>query len=61
MRDNWCVGYTNKFTVGVWVGNVSGAPMRDVSGITGAAPVWLDVMNYLHGRYASVRLRRRAV
>jgi hypothetical protein len=35
--------------------------MRDVSGITGAAPVWLDVMNYLHGRYASVRLRRRAV
>jgi penicillin-binding protein 1C len=45
MRDNWCVGYTNKFTVGVWVGNVSGAPMRDVSGITGAAPVWLDVMN----------------
>ena len=53
MRDNWCVGYTDRFTVGVWVGNVTGAPMRDVTGITGAAPVWLDVMNYLHERYGS--------
>ncbi len=53
MRDNWCVGYTNRFTVGVWVGNVTGAPMRDVSGVTGAAPVWLDVMNYLHERFGS--------
>ncbi len=53
MRDNWCVGYTDRFTVGVWVGNVTGAPMRDVTGITGAAPVWLDVINYLHTRYGS--------
>jgi penicillin-binding protein 1C len=53
MRDNWCVGYTNRFTVGVWVGNVTGAPMRDVTGVTGAAPVWLDVMNYLHERFSS--------
>lgn len=53
MRDNWCVGYTDKFTVGVWVGNSSGAPMRDVTGITGAAPTWLSVMNYLHDRFGS--------
>jgi penicillin-binding protein 1C len=53
MRDNWCVGYTDKFTVGVWVGNSSGAPMRDVTGITGAAPTWLNVMNYLHDRFGS--------
>ncbi len=53
MRDNWCVGYTDRFTVGVWVGNVTGAPMRDVTGVTGAAPVWLDVMNYLHDRFGS--------
>ncbi len=51
MRDNWCIGYTDRFTVGVWVGNFSGSPMRDVTGITGAAPVWLDIMNYLHERY----------
>ncbi len=24
MRDNWCVGYTRRFTVGVWVGNSYG-------------------------------------
>ncbi len=52
MRDNWCVGYTSRFTVGVWVGNFSGASMHDVSGITGAAPVWLEVMNYLDQRFS---------
>ncbi len=48
MRDNWCIGYTEKYTVGVWVGNFSGEPMWNVSGITGAAPVWLGIMDYLH-------------
>lgn len=48
MRDNWTVGYTARYTVGVWVGNFSGAPMHDVSGIDGAAPVWRAVMDYLH-------------
>jgi penicillin-binding protein 1C len=48
MRDNWCVGFSDRYTVGVWVGNFSGAPMWNVSGISGAAPVWLDLMNYLH-------------
>jgi penicillin-binding protein 1C len=51
MRDNWCVGYTRRFTVGVWVGNSSGAPMRDITGMTGAAPVWLEVVTYLHQRF----------
>ncbi len=58
MRDNWCAGYTDRFTVAVWVGNSSGAPMRDVTGITGAAPIWLDVMNYLHGRFGSGQVAR---
>jgi penicillin-binding protein 1C len=48
MRDNWCVGFTSRYTVGVWVGNFSGAPMRDVSGVTGAAPIWRDVVHRLH-------------
>ena len=47
MRDNWCVGFSRRFTVAVWVGNMQGLPMRDVSGITGAAPVWQQVMSYL--------------
>jgi penicillin-binding protein 1C len=48
MRDNWCVGYSARYTVGVWVGNFDGQPMHDVSGVTGAAPVWADLMKYLH-------------
>ncbi|MDP1648708.1 MAG: penicillin-binding protein 1C [Rubrivivax sp.] len=48
MRDNWCVGYTSRFTVGVWVGNAGGAPMHGVSGVSGAAPVWREVVAHLH-------------
>jgi penicillin-binding protein 1C len=48
MRDNWCVGFSDHYTVAVWVGNFSGEPMWNVSGITGAAPVWIDIMNWLH-------------
>lgn len=48
MRDNWCIGFTDRFTVGVWVGNAEGDPMRAVSGTSGAAPVWRDVMMALH-------------
>jgi penicillin-binding protein 1C len=48
MRDNWCIGYSQKYTVGVWVGNFRGEPMWNVTGITGAAPIWLEIMNYLH-------------
>lgn len=48
MRDNWALGYSEHYTVGVWVGNASGAPMWNVSGTTGAAPIWAEVMSYLH-------------
>ena len=54
MRDNWCLGYTPRYTVGVWVGNASGAPMHDVSGITGAAPVWQAVMNALQAEQPAI-------
>ena len=48
MRDNWAVGYTTRHTVGVWVGNAGGSPMHDVSGVSGAAPVWRDIMLAAH-------------
>ncbi|AJC20489.1 penicillin-binding protein 1C [Pandoraea pulmonicola] len=53
MRDNWAVGYSRRYTVGVWVGNADGAPMWDVSGVSGAAPIWHRIMDYLHRRTAS--------
>nr|WP_246189757.1 penicillin-binding protein 1C [Pandoraea communis] len=54
MRDNWAVGYSRRYTVGVWVGNADGAPMWDVSGVSGAAPIWHRMMDYLHRRTASL-------
>lgn len=48
MRDNWCIGFSDRFTVAVWVGNLEGDPMRGVSGTSGAAPVWREVMLALH-------------
>ncbi len=53
MRDNWALGWSQRYTVGVWVGNASGAPMWDVSGTTGAAPIWAAVMGYLHTTQSS--------
>jgi penicillin-binding protein 1C len=52
-RDNWTVGFTREVTVGVWVGNFDGSPMREVSGITGAAPLFRAVMD------AAMRARPR--
>jgi len=48
MRDNWCIGFSDRFTVAVWIGNLEGDSMRAVSGTSGAAPIWRDVMRALH-------------
>jgi penicillin-binding protein 1C len=53
MRDNWTIGFTSRYTIGVWVGNADGTPMWDVSGVTGASPVWAAVAGYLHRPAAS--------
>ena len=55
MRDNWCVGFTDRYTVGVWVGNASGEAMHDVSGVSGAAPVWQALVRQLHDGAPSKR------
>lgn len=38
-RDNWALGVTPEYVVGVWVGNFDGQPLDGVSGVTGAAPI----------------------
>jgi membrane peptidoglycan carboxypeptidase len=43
-RDNWTVGYTTDYVMGVWAGNDDNSPMINVSGISGAAPIWHDSM-----------------
>ncbi|MEN8253759.1 MAG: penicillin-binding transpeptidase domain-containing protein, partial [Patescibacteria group bacterium] len=55
LKDNWTVGFTPEFLVITWVGNNDNTPMNQylVSGITGAAPIFNDIMSYvLEGREA---------
>ncbi|HLI95895.1 MAG TPA: penicillin-binding protein 1C, partial [Candidatus Baltobacteraceae bacterium] len=49
-RDTWTVGYTPEYTVAVWVGNFSGAPMQHVAGVSGAGPLWNRIMLHLYER-----------
>src|SRR5438477_1478543 len=56
-RDNWTIGFTPEFSVGVWVGNFDGSPMREVSGVTGAGPILHAVFDYLHANYGTTWYR----
>lgn len=47
-RDNWCLGFTAGFTVGVWAGNFDNSPMKGVSGLAGAGPIFRQTMLRLH-------------
>jgi membrane peptidoglycan carboxypeptidase len=42
--DNWTVGYTTDYVVGVWAGNNDNSPMVNVTGVDGAGPIWHDTM-----------------
>jgi penicillin-binding protein 1C len=50
-RDNWTFGFTPEFTVGVWVGNPDNSPMHGITGVTGAAPIFHEIMVKLRDRY----------
>src|SRR5207247_8816625 len=41
-RDNWTVGYTSNYVMGVWAGNNDNSPMINITGVDGAAPIWHD-------------------
>ncbi|WP_034387210.1 penicillin-binding protein 1C [Comamonas composti] len=53
MRDNWALGWSQRYTVGVWVGNARGDAMHSVSGTSGAAPIWASIMGFLHSHQTS--------
>ena len=52
-KDNFAIGYTARWTVGVWVGNFDATSMQKVSGITGAGPILHDLAIYLQDKYPS--------
>ncbi len=51
-RDNWCLGFTPEFTVGVWAGNFENQPMKGISGVSGAGPIFHRTMLRLHRDHA---------
>ena len=57
-RDNWAIGFTPEYTVGVWVGNFDGSPMQRVSGVSGAAPVMHALIMELHQRFGTSWFKR---
>jgi len=48
VKDNWTVGFTRNIAIGVWVGNSNGTPMVNTSGLSGAAPIWNQVITTIH-------------
>lgn len=59
-RDNWVVGYTPSVIVGVWVGNADNSPMKGTSGVTGAGPIFHDVMEAVLARGSAGPFERPA-
>lgn len=59
-RDNWVFGYTPQYVVGVWVGNNDYSPMDQklASGITGATPIWHDIMTALLKNKPDISFKR---
>jgi penicillin-binding protein 1C len=55
-RDNWCLGFSDRFIVGVWAGNFQAQPMENISGVTGAGQLWREVTNLLADSYPPKRL-----
>lgn len=48
--DNWTIGYTRDYTLGIWVGNFDHTPMLKVSGVTGAGPMFANIMSMLYNK-----------
>lgn len=57
-KDNWTVGFTPRHTVGVWVGNFDGAPMHNISGITGCGPLFKDITLLLEEKKPQEKFRK---
>ncbi len=60
MRDNWCIGWSRRYTVGVWIGSASGATPAIVGGLRRGA----GVAQHLHGgarHLMNVQLRTPAM
>lgn len=42
-RDAWAVGFSRRYTIGVWVGNFDGRPKKGIAGSQHAGPLLFDL------------------
>lgn len=52
-KDNFALGYTARWTIGVWVGNFDATSMEKVSGVTGAGPILHEIALFMQQHYPS--------
>lgn len=48
-RDAWAIGYSGRYTMGVWVGNPTGRGQKGISGGEHAAPLLFDLFRAIEG------------
>lgn len=46
-RDAWSIGYNQRYTIGVWIGNFSGVGAAELSGANTATPLLFQLFNAL--------------
>lgn len=46
-RDAWSIGFSPRYTVGVWMGNFDGKGVPEMSGTSMAVPLLIDIFNAL--------------
>ncbi|HEX7339726.1 MAG TPA: transglycosylase domain-containing protein [Rhodanobacteraceae bacterium] len=49
-HDLWTLGFDNRYTVGVWMGNLEGAATQGLTGSMGPAPVLRRIFAHLRGQ-----------
>lgn len=57
-KDNWTIGYSADFTIGVWVGNNDASSMKNISGVEGAGPIFQDVASLLNSTYGIKEIKK---
>lgn len=56
-RDAWAIGYSARYTAGVWMGNLDRTPMLEVTGSSGPAVVLRAIFAKLESRFDSQPLK----
>jgi penicillin-binding protein 1C len=54
-RDAWAIGTTPEYVIAVWAGNADGEGRPGLTGVSAAAPVLFDILNYLRSEKWFVR------